>query len=69
MDFQAVMVTDGSITFTLFIYANFLQMLDIVNSLGVPFEIGFDEGNTDGGISMREGQISTDLELLFRTDG
>ncbi len=66
-DFQAVIVTDGSISFTLYIYSNFLQLVQDINFLRVPVEIGFDEGNAIG--SFEQSEISPDSELLFRTDG
>ncbi len=68
--FQTVIVTDGNISFTLFIYENFTQLKDSL--VQRPFNIGFDEGNAVSAYVLDENENlaeANNTEFLFRVDG
>lgn len=68
VNFQAVLVTDGTISFTLFIYDS-LDQYSRIPGFRTKFIVGFDEGNARGFYVLTAREFSPTSEFVFRSDG
>lgn len=65
-NFQALLVTDGSLSFAIFLYENLAELISSINSVDL-WELGF-----DGGDATRHTRLTLPgdaSELYFRIDG
>ena len=66
-NFQAVLVTDGSTSFLILNYEDYVAVIDSFDNSGIPYQSGMDAGDTIRSTQIR--RSGNDTEFFFRIDG